>query len=176
MLGCRTVWCCWWSPSAPGLPVPALPAVPFMVGGSPLVMVRGSGVAAWVWYSGLGSWPRGTPSCTSLLQKAAWRLAGVCLNRKMSDMGCWVVLGELFSLVVLSPVIWGLWERRSHYRGDAVFSAAQDSLPLLAGTSVHSHAHFHDTSSWTIPATSGLMQVPAGRDASSQEFGQLSLP
>lgn len=62
------------------------------------------------------------------------------------------------------------------YRGDAVFSAAQNSLPLLAGTSVHSHAHFHGTSSWTIPATSGLMQVPAGRDASSQEFGQLSLP
>lgn len=55
-------------PCAPGLPDPALSAVPPVAGGS-LVMAIGSRVAAWVWYSGFGSWPCGTLSCMSLLQK-----------------------------------------------------------------------------------------------------------
>lgn len=97
------VWGCWWSPSAPGLSVPALLSAwktssVLVAGGSPLVMVMGSGVAAWVQYPGFGSWPCGTPSCTSLLQKPAWGLEGVCLNRKMSDVSCRAVLGELVLL------------------------------------------------------------------------------
>lgn len=107
--------------------------------GSPLVMVMGSRVAAWVWYSGFGSWPCcGTLSCTSLLQKPAWGL-GVCLNRRMSDESCWAVLGEL---VLLSAwLFYLLWNGVSGRGGNiqrrcSLFSSPRFSLPLLAGISV----------------------------------------